>query len=409
MRLLLLTDRYLPEIRSSAHLFHGLARELQRRGHELRVITKVPAGYLEGERTSPLRPGWGEVDGVPVLRVRGFPIGGGHPIIRGMDHLTLGWSFGRASRQWPHADAVLVYSPPLPLMAAAAAYQRRHRAPAILNVQDIYPQTAIDLGLLRNRLAIALAEGVERRAYQRAVRVVVHSPGNRDYLVERKGLPADKVRVVYNWADTRFYRPGPRGNPFSREHGLDSKFVVSYAGVMGYAQDLSSVLECAARMAHEEDVLFLLVGEGVLEARWKKMVADRGLRNICFLPLQSQERYAQLLLASDVCLVPLDDNLRTPVVPGKLQSIMASGRPSLTIVNAGSDARRLVEESGGGINVHPGQPEALAEAIRRLKADPALRAEMGNRARAFAEMNFSLARCADAYEEVFAEASAGRS
>lgn len=403
MRVLMLTERFPPEVRSAAHLFHDLAREFQRRGHDIAVITKASAQYVADGETRKALLGWGSVDGIRTLRVRGLPLASHHPLVRALDHLTLGASFGRAARVWPDADVVLVYSPPLPLAGAGGRYQRRFGAPFVVNVQDLYPQTAIDLGLLRNRLAIALAERMERRAYQQAAMIVVHSPGNRAFLLERKSVPGEKVRVIYNWVDIDALRPGPRENGFRVEQGLSGKFVVSYAGLMGYAQDLGTVIECAAVLEADADVLLLLVGGGVLESRWKKMVAERGLRNVRFLPMQSRQRYAQLLTASDVCLVPLDGALRTPVVPGKLQSIMASGRPAITIVDPDGDTPKLVAESGAGINVPPGQATALADAIRRLKAEPAVRGEVGRRGRAFAEANFSIARCADAYEGLFAE------
>jgi glycosyltransferase involved in cell wall biosynthesis len=403
MRILMLTDRFPPEIRSAAHLFHELARDLQRRQHEVAVITKAPRQYFANGAGRGTTLGWEDVGGVPTLRVRGFPIPGYHPIVRGLDHLTLGWSFGRASGRWPSADVILVYSPPLPLALAGARYARRFRVPFVLNVQDLYPQTAIDLKLLRNPLAIRLAERMEGLAYHRAARIVVHSPGNRTFLIERKGVPADRVRVIFNWVDTEAIRPGPRENSFRAQHRLAGKFVVSYAGVMGYAQDLSDIIQCAELTRTDEEIVYLLVGEGVLEKRWKEMVAARRLRNVRFLPMQPKAEYTELLAASDVCLVPLDAHLRTPVVPGKLQSIMASGRPAITIVPPEGDTPRLLQESGGGINILPGRPQDLCDELLRLKSRPEVGREMGRRGRRFAEDHFAVTRCAGAYEELFEE------
>ena len=403
MRILLLTAIFPPEIRSQAHLFHELAVELRRRGHEVAVVTKVPTYYVANGEREKVGAGWSEIEGIRVLRVSGFPLTSRHPLIRAMEHLTLGWRFGRAAKHWPYADAVLVYSPPLPLAFSGVRYHRDFGAPVVLNVQDLYPQTAIDLGLLRNPLGIKLAERMEARAYEGASRVVVHSPGNLDFLVNRKKVVGSKVRVIYNWVDTGSVRPGIRQNSFRTEHQLGDRLVVSYAGLMGYAQDLTAIINCAEQMKEEKDVEFLLVGEGVLEDRWKQMAQARALENIRFLPLQSKDRYVELLAASDICLVPLSGDLRTPVVPGKLQSIMASGRPAITIVDPEGDTPKLVSESGAGMNVPPNQPGALAEAIRKLKADPVLRREMGQRGRAFAEAHFSLKRCADAYESLFDE------
>jgi glycosyltransferase involved in cell wall biosynthesis len=397
----MLSDRFPPEVRSAAHLFHELAAELVRRGHDVAVITKAPRGYVTGNGTTRISPGWSDVEGVRTLRVRGFPIPGYHPLLRGLDHLTLGWTFGRAARRWPAADIVLVYSPPLPLALAGAAYRRRFGTRLVLNVQDLYPQTAIDLRLLTNHVAIRLAERLEGRAYAVADRIVVHSPGNSRFLVERKGIASAKVRVIHNWVDTEVLRPGPRENNFRVVHDLTGKFVVSYAGVMGYAQDLSLVIEAARRLRVNREILFLLVGEGVLEQRWRERAS--GLENVRFLPMQPKQQYVELLAASDVCLVPLDGALRTPVVPGKLQSILACGRPAITITAPDSDALAILAASGGGVSVAPGDVAALEKAIGGLLVDPARAERMGASGRRYAELHFSLTECANCYEEIFAD------
>lgn len=401
LRILLLTDRFPPEVRSAARIFHELALELQRRGHDVAVIAKAPRGYVADDGRGKVLPGWSEVDGVRTFRVRGCPIPGYHPILRGLDHLTLGWTFRRACQQFARPDIILVQSPPLPLALSGGTHARRCGGRLVLNVQDLYPKTAIDLGLLRNPIAIKFAERMERRAYREAARIVVHSMGNREFLKNYKGVAQEKVSVIHNWVNTELLRPGPRDNDFSRAHGLTGKFVVSYAGLMGYAQDLTTVIESARRLIEHPDILFLLVGEGVLEPRWRQ--AASGLVNVRFLPLQPEDKYIELLAASDLCLVPLDVSLRTPAVPGKLQSIMASGRPVITITGPESDAPKLVMASGGGVNVSPGDAEGLADTILRLKADPATRTRMGARGRAYAEEHFSLLKCTDQYEELFAE------
>jgi len=403
MRILILTAIFPPEIRSQATLFYEIAAEFQRRGHEVAVITKVPNHYVSNGDAESILPGWSVTCGIPTFRIKRFPLSGRQPFVRGLEHLSLGYSFARASKRWPNADVVIVYSPPLPLALSALRYRREFGAPFVLNVQDIYPQTAIDLGLLRNRIGIELAERMELRAYAHASRIVVHSPGNRELLVARKKVPDGKLRVIYNWVDTAAIYPRPNDESFRAVHSLQGKFVVSYAGLMGFAQDLGTIIGSANLLRDDNDVVFLLVGEGVLEPQWRQMVKDHNLQNVRFLPLQPKERYSDLLAASDVCLVPLSGNLRTPVVPGKLQSIMASGRPAITIVESNGDTPKLINASGSGVNVMPGKPKALTDAIMQLKANPALREEMGRRGRAFAETNFCLARSADAYEALFME------
>lgn len=399
----MLTDRFPPEVRSAAHLFYDLAREFQSRGHDVVVISKVPTGYLAHGKIVNVSSGWSVVDGVPTFRSGGFPLFSHNPFIRGLGHLTMAWVFWRSSRRWPKADVVLVSSPPLPLAVVGAKYHRRFGAPFVLNVQDLYPQTAVDLGLLKNHFAIMLAEQMERRTYARAAKIVVHSPGNKEFLVKQRGVQEEKVQVIFNWVNTDIISPRPFQNSFRMEHGLTGKFVVSYAGIMGYAQDLTSVLQCAALMRGEKGVIFLLCGEGVFEPRWRQMAREQNLENVLFLPMQQRDQYLDLLAASDVCLVPLSADLRTPVVPGKLQSIMASGRPVIAIVPPEADAREIIQESGGGLIVEPEKPVELLTAINYLRMNPSVREEMASRGRIFAEIHFSLKVAADVYESLFQE------
>ncbi len=411
MKILMLTDRFPPEVRSSAHLFHDLARMLQTRGHEVRVITKAPSKYTAQEANSDPRKsqdGWDLVEGVQVRRVRWIPFLDGSLGVRALDHLTLWLPFAWAGRQWPRADIVLIYSPPLPLALAGGAYQWWYRTPFVLNVQDLYPQTAIDLGLLRNRVGIRAAEHLEMTAYLLAEGIVVHSEGNQKFLVDRKRVLRAKVRVIQNWVDLAKVRPGPRENGFRQKQGLAGRFVVSFAGLMGYAQDLTTTIEAAELLQDRPDILFLLVGEGVAESRWKALAAKKRLSNVRFLPMQPKGSYAQLLTASDVCLVPLANELRTPVVPGKLQSIMASGRLVIATLNLGGDTSRIIESARCGYAFEPGNARQVAETILRLYHSPALAEQLGANGRAYAEQHFSLSECCSAYERLFEEVLEGR-
>lgn len=405
----MLTDRFPPEVRSSARLFYDLARRFQQRGHDVRVITKFPSKYAPpADGAAEARNGWNIAEGVPVRRVRWVPLLNGGRAVRALDHLTLWMTFAVASRHWPVADIALIYSPPLPLALAGGLYRSWYRTPFVLNVQDLYPQTVVDLGLLKNRLAIRVAQRLEATAYRLAERLVVHSPGNRDFLLERKGLPADKVRVIYNGVDVDAARPGARENEFRQQHGLVGQFLVSFAGLMGYAQDLTTVIEAAASLRDRPDILFLLVGEGVAEARWKTMVAEKRLCNVRFLPLQPKEAYGRLLAASDVCLVPLARDLRTPVVPGKLQSIMASARPVIATLDLEGDASKIIREAKCGYALEPGNVREFRNAVLGLSRDPGLAERLGANGRAYAQQHFSLASSCQAYERLFDEILAAR-
>jgi colanic acid biosynthesis glycosyl transferase WcaI len=406
MRILMLTDRFPPEARANAHLFHELATGLVERGHQLGVVTRMPGDYIPpDQRAVPTVKARERVDGIEVIRVRGLTALHRASFMRALDQFAVGFTFGLAARSWPGADVVLIYSPPLPLVIAGLLYCRFGGAPYVLNLHDLYPQTAIDLGLLRNRALVAAARCLERLAYRHAARIVVPAARSRDVLVAINGFDAEKICLVPNWADLDRVAPGPKENEFRRLYGLSGRFVVTYAGVMGFAQDLAPVVEAARRLQVRPDIVFLLVGDGIYLDRWKQMA--QGLTNIRFLPMQAKSDYFQLLRASDVCLVPLARALDSPAIPGKIQSIMAVARPVLVIANPNGDAGNLIAKSQCGVSAPPERPDEVAARILQFYNDPQLGEALGANGRRYAEQNFSMRRAVRAWEEIL-EAVAAR-
>jgi len=254
----------------------------------------------------------------------------------------------------------------------------------------------IDLGILKNKLLIRFFEAMERWVYQRANLVTVHSPGNRDHVV-MKGAPPEKVEVMHNWVDTDFIVPGERMNSFREEFGLGDKFIVSFAGVIGYSQDIDVILGAADLLRDKEGILFLIVGDGVEKERLEKKAAGMGLPNVRFIPMQPRDKYPTVLHASDVCLATLHKEVKTPVVPSKILSIMAAGRPVVACMNLGGDAPRLVEEAGCGYVLPPEDPEILADHILKLYQGEELREEMGRNGREYAEKELALTVAGERY------------
>jgi glycosyltransferase involved in cell wall biosynthesis len=328
-------------------------------------------------------------------------------------HLMVGralWQFGGAWALFlaglglPKADAAIVYSPPLPLGLTAWGLKKLQGLPFILNVQDLFPQSIIDLGLLRNRWLIRFFEEMERFVYRHANIITVHSEGNREHVMRKldKGQ-AEKVKVIPNWVDVHFIQPGPRMNWFREAHGLGDAFVVSFAGVLGYSQDLDVVLD-AARILEDggwsSEILFLIVGDGVERPRLEAKARQMGLNNVRFLPMQPREKYPAVLHASDIGLATLHAEVRTPVVPSKILSIMAAGRPVVAAMNLDGDGPRLIAEARCGLCVPPEDPRALAEAILQLYHDASLREELGRNGRRYVEKYLSLEACVERYEQL---------
>lgn len=401
MRVLLLTPAFPPEITGSGNLYYELAQSLVASRHTVTVITALPRQRLGDQvlddryrRQLLLRE---ELSGIRVVRVATLPLPLTMPLTKGLDHFSIASSYLAAGLVAGRQDIILVYSPPLPFGLTGFILSRLQRIPFVFNVQDIFPQYAIDTGLLRNPTLIRIFRALEKFLYRRGTCITVHSERNREYLVS-KGVPADKVVSIPNWADTDFYRPGPRQNGFRAEHGLQDEFVVSYAGTMGWAQGLDVVLQAAQQLRIEGQIRFLLVGDGPRKRDLQAYVAQRGLDNVTFLPLQPRDRYLSLIQASDVCLISLNQRLSTPVVPGKLFDIMACGRSVVGNVPLGGDAPAIVAAARCGICVEPDRPDQLAHAILRLYHDPSLAEEMGTNGRRYAETHFSRSVCTGAYE-----------
>ncbi len=403
MRVLLLTNYYPPEIGGAAHLLCELAESLAERGYQTTVVTGFPR-YNVTQHPDAYRGRvamWETVNGVRILRLWIPSMPRRSPILRGLEHflapslLLLGGLFAGPQ------DAVLTYSPPLPLGLAVYGLGRVKRMPCVVNIQDLFPKEAVMLGLLKSGVLIRLFEAIERFVYRKADCIAVHSPGNREYVIAHGGRSGTTL-VIHNWVDVARIQPSPRENAFSREHALSDRFVVSYVGTMGWCQDMLIIVQAAQLLRDQPDILFLMVGDGPEKSRAEERCKQLGLENVVFLPLQPWARYPDVLAASDVSMINLNENLGTPAVPSKLLSIMAAGRPVMASLPLDGDAPRIIEEAGAGLCVGPNDAAALAAAVLRLYRDQALRRACGARGRQYVEAHFSRQACMDQYETLLA-------
>jgi colanic acid biosynthesis glycosyl transferase WcaI len=409
MKILMLSAYFPPEVGSAAHLFLELGKEFVRRGHDVTVVTGFPR-YNVSRENLPREYRRGiflkqMISGMKILRTRTFDFPRDIPFLRGVDQilLSIAFLFTGMFRAGRNVDVVLVYSPPLFLGLAAYILKLMKGSVLVLNVQDIFPQSAIDLGLLRNPLLINIFKRVEQYLYGRSQAITVHSEGNRDYIFSRNGA-VNRVVVIPNLVDTREIVPGERDNTFRRKHSIDANvFVVSFAGVIGYSQDLDSVVDAAVLLQDKPEILFLVVGGGVGKPDLERKVLGLRLKNLRFLPMLPKEEYIQLLHASDVCLVTLRGQVKTPVVPSKILSIMAAGRPLVASLPLDGDASKLIAEAGCGYCVEPGNPEKLVDAILFLQRNPSTANSFALDGRRYAEQYLSAERCGDIYERLFAE------
>lgn len=400
----MLTNYFPPEIGGAAHLFYELAASLSDRGHQVTVVTGFPRynvktvypkyrGRLLFEE---------HMNGIRVLRVRTVPLPKGNKIARGLDHFAVAAVFALRGLFSGAQDVGLVYSPPLPLGLSAWLLSRLRGMPFVVNVQDLFPREAVELGLMTNSTLIRVFEAIESFVYRSAGHIAVHSPGNLDHILIHGGHPR-QASIVYNWVDTQHIFPQERDNHFARQHDLDGCFVISYAGTMGWCQDMHTIIRTAALLQDYHDILFLLVGDGVEKEKAQQKATELGLANIKWLPMQPREVYPQILAASDVSMINLNENLLTPVVPSKLLNIMAAGRPVVASLPLDGDAPRIIEQAQAGLCVAPNNTQALVSALLRFYRDPALRERCGTNGRRYAEAHFSRKICVQQYEKIFTD------
>jgi colanic acid biosynthesis glycosyl transferase WcaI len=409
VNILVLCPHFSPDVAPTGEVMTRIVTELAARGHRLHVVTALPWYQHHA-----LEPGWDgqivrreETTWGWISRVHPFPTDKRNIPARALafgGFTALATLVAGASR-W-NADVVLAMSPPLTLGVAGWTVARMRRVPFVFNIQDVFPDVAIELGHLKGRRVISAARWLERTTYRRADAVTVLSDdlaeNVRAKVAATGSAPVDaagRVHVIPNFVDSTWIRPAPVENAYREEFGLAGKRVVMYAGNVGLSQSLDLLVAAAVDLADEPDVVFVVNGGGA--ARHELERRARGLDNVRFVDMQPKARLPEVLAAADVHLVPLRRGLAASSVPSKLYSILAAGRPIVASIDTGTEVAHTLDRAGAGLAVAPDEPEAFTKAIRRLLDDPAERASMGAAGRRFVEGWASPAAVAEAYEQLF--------
>ena len=400
MKLVILTPHFAPDVAPTGAVIDRITEELAELGHQIQVVTSLPwyrehriepgyEGKLVRRETTP----WGE-----IVRVHPFPSSDKKSVARrAVSFAGFSAVAGAVGVRGGKVDGVLAVSPPLTLGVDGWLIASARRASFVFNIQDVYPDVAVELGLLKNPAVIKASRRLERFCYERADAVTVLSDDLKRNLATKIGAP-DKIHVIPNFVDTERVRPAEPHNSYREEFGLTGKTVVMYAGNVGFSQSLDLMLDAAAALA-DEDVVFVINGQGSkLEDLQQKA---RGLANVRFAPMQPAERLPEVLAAADIHVVPLKKGLAASSVPSKTYSILAAGRPLIASVDPGSEVALLAERSGAGVAVPPEDPEAFTKAVRGLAENLDEARAMGERGRRFVEGWASPKAVARSYEELF--------
>jgi glycosyltransferase involved in cell wall biosynthesis len=401
MRILILTQYYPPETGAPQNRLSDLAKRLAKFGHIVTVLTALP-NYPKGEIFEGYRGHTvieEEIEGIRVIRTwiyvpknKGFAQRLLNYFSFVFSSLTLGiWRVGRL-------DTVIVESPPLFLGLSGVFLSRLKRAQLVFNVSDLWPESAVAMGVLQNRTLIKLSKYLEEFLYRKAHLITGQTQGIVDNIQSR--FPNKQVHLVTNGVDVEAFKlvsQISQREKIKKEFGNEERFVIGYAGLHGLAQGLETVIQAAQMLSGYPDLLFAFFGDGPEKERLIRLANQVGSTNVRFYPIQRTARMPEVIASFDIALIPLRKlDLFRGALPSKMFEAMAAAVP--LVVSIEGEARILVEKAQAGICVEPENPRAMADAILQLYRDPVRRRTLGQNGQRYVIKHYDRCQIARNFE-----------
>lgn len=386
MKILRLPAYFEPEQMASTHLWHDFSETVAKVGMETVVYTPVPSRGVsneirkeyKGKKTEQLYGGKLVVHRFSLLKE------GKNPVLRALRYFLQNikqFNRGVFSKDARECNAMFIVSTPPIQGAMAGIVKKFRRIPLVYNLQDIFPDSLVGTGLAsQGGLIWKLGRAIENFTYRSADKIIVISEDFKRNIME-KGVPEEKIEVIYNWVDADAIRPvAKEENPLFEEFGISRKaFNVVYAGNLGNAQNISIILDAAYMLPF---VQFSVFGSGGSETEIRKRIAAENLVNVHLNPLQPMERVSQVYSLGDACIVSCKAGLGGSAMPSKTWNIMSCGRPVVASFDEG-ELKEILEKNNCGVFSHAGNVQEFVEAIKAVAADPSRCEEMGRNARQF--------------------------
>jgi colanic acid biosynthesis glycosyl transferase WcaI len=390
VRILFLGTQFEPEITALAPFNTDLCKYLVSQGHEVTAVVGFPS-YPQWRVREEYRGKWyaeEDHDGVRVIRVRQYVPQQPRAIGRVLFDTSFSVAALLAALRLKRPDVILAACSPLQIGVTAAALGWLWRRPFVFHIQDLLPESATEVGLLTNRRIIKLTGKVADVVYRRAAAVSAIGHGFIASL-RRRGVPDDKLVYLPNWVDVNKFDDSVNGGAWRAGQSIPpDAFVAMYIGNFGFKQDMSVVGRAAEALRHESGITFVLVGEGSDRPKVTALAESLNLSNLQLLEVQPAADLPAMAAAADIFLVHQSPDVIEMVVPSKLLTYGAAGRPIVVAGNPASEGARFVQEGRCGHVVAPESPMDLAKVVKDMSADRACCRELGVRAREYVAANF---------------------
>jgi len=389
LKFVLLTQCYPPEIGGAQVLLGSLARELDRQGHDVKVVTALPNYptakiFKDYQGRLVVRE---EIEGIPVFRTWIYATQSARLFPRLANYFSFCLTSLLSFRWIGKPDVIFVDSPPLFLCLTALLLARFKGATWVMNVSDLWPDAVVDSGLVKSGLLLNMAGKLEKFLYRAADFVSSVTEGICKILLEDKGIPQSKILFLPIGVDTSLFQPRPADETLLEKWNLKEKSVFTYAGRVGHSQGLSLVLKAADRLRSRNDIAFVLLGDGPVKEELRAESVELGLTNVLFVdpvPLSEMPRWWSITRGALVTLK--DQPVHLSARPSKSLPAMASGVP--VIFSGLGEMARIISDAKAGMVVAPEQVEPLVQGIIRLADDAPLARELGENGRRHCEQEF---------------------
>lgn len=407
MKILFITQFYPPEIGAASNRIGYFAKFLAKTGHEVSVLTSAP-NYPEGKVYAGYKNRWTvqEDNGVTVYRTRIFLSPQKKTLSRLAHYLSFIIASVIAKRKIPKPDVIIATSPPLFVGLIGVIFKKLWRSVRfVLDIRDIWPESVESVGAVRNKILLKQGEKLASYIYHRADHITCTSPGIQK-LLSVHGLPArtlTNITVLPNGAELDIFRPDISGNHIRRIWNLENKFVVLYTGNLGLAQAPEIFIKTAAFLKEQRDIIFLIVGAGVLKEKMEQAAMQKNLINIVFTGTRPRSEMPAFVAAADVCIIPYKkaDTFRS-TFPSKMFDYMAGAKP--IIINLKGEASELINEADCGLLAEEENAKDLVEKILFLKNNSSKMERLGAAGRQFVEKNYRREKIAEDLNRLLANA-----